>query len=329
VNSSSSQWLFPASPKKKLSNKRPVLLVDVANLAFRSAFSFRGIMIQIDTGMYVSSGVIYGILSTILQLKDKYNPSGICFVYEGNKDNNHRFNDPVYKASRPTTKSVDITTEIQFIKELISLLGVINIIPQNGEADDGIAALTYKLKKYTQVLIYSNDHDMQALLDTNVKIIKPKFEIYTKENFISSYDFHPKYLSLLLAVAGDSSDNIPGIKNIGEKKAKEIFKSLLNNNIKLSPKNIAQAIHDKFVVVRKSYSVVEITDLIKRYYNLTKLNKQCILKVEIKNKDLEILEKFFLLLKMRRFLTELDKIHNVVKDLFLYQPAVLSAIKEI
>lgn len=153
--------------------KQTIALIDSANLAFRFAHSFKGQMIKTTATSQVSSGIIYGMLDTIWKLRELHKIDIAIFLLEGSHENNPRRKHPIYKSKRPTSISVDITAEMNLIKELAPLLGIPVAIPTIGEADDGIAFFTNKFCSFKyENLICSADHDMQVLLNKNTKIIK-------------------------------------------------------------------------------------------------------------------------------------------------------------
>jgi DNA polymerase-1 len=90
----------------------------------------------------------------------------------------------------------------------------VEIIPEY-EADDVIASLVKTIKPYDKVVVVSSDKDLKQLIDDNVEFLEPKkMDLVDKEKFFQEYGFYPEGMLLYLALLGDSSDNIPGIKGI-------------------------------------------------------------------------------------------------------------------
>lgn len=313
--------------RNKIRAQDTVIVIDTANLVFRLAYSFKGTMIQIDNGIFVNSGVIYQVVNTIIQLYEKFNPIGIVFVFEGDKKNNPRYDNPEYKSKRPSRKTLDITSELVLIKELIQYLGIVCLVPERGEADDGIATAVSLLRAHYRLLILSNDHDMQALLSKRVSIIKSKFELFTKQDFEKKYGFHPKHLSLLLAVAGDASDNLPGIKGIGEKKGASIFLDILEQNKEPTPKRIAIQLRLAYKKYDEMYTDKEITKIIKRYYKVTKLHTDWGTKTFVKKINIELLTWTFMKMKMKRFLAIMPQIKSMILSFYQKQKSLVRYLR--
>ena len=252
----------------QLPKQSNVLIIDAANLVFRAAYTFSGVKIKLKgTDISVSSGIIYQVISMLLGYYTRHRQTATFFVLEGSKANNPRYKMHEYKSKRPTSRTIDITAEMLLLKEIIVMLGGISVIPKRGEADDGIAYIAHHLddKRLTKCII-SNDHDMQALLGKYVMIVKNDATV-TRESFIAKFGFLPKHYSLFSAIAGDSSDNIPGVRGFGKKKTLDIFTKLAKAHTPVTIDNVI-----KEIVSTKTGTHMKPADLLEtihRYYYLT------------------------------------------------------------
>jgi DNA polymerase-1 len=91
------------------------------------------------------------------------------------------------------------------------------------EADDVIAAYARNLSARSRVVIVSADNDMLQLVTSTVTVIAGKNRVYTPAHVLERYGVAPHQLPLLKALAGDPSDNIPGIPHIGLKTARQLL----------------------------------------------------------------------------------------------------------
>lgn len=304
---------MPLIPK---SQKNIIALIDSANLAFRFAHSFRGMSIKTQNGTEVATGIIYGMLDTIWKLKELYNINDAIFVLEGPHENNPRRKHPVYKSKRATSVSVDITSEMTLIKELAPKLGMLSIVPVKGEADDGIAFCIENIKlPNVEFLVCSGDHDMQVLLQPNVKIIKSANKneqnatTFTEQNFWDENGFSPKLFSLFMAVTGDSSDSIPGIKGIGPKKGSVIFKELTSRGVTINYKSLANELIKTYPKILDGRSVDDIYNKISEYHNLTRIrNNWPVSTLTPEQPNRAYIKKIFELMKMKSFLMRHEEI---------------------
>ncbi len=153
-----------------------------------------------------------------------------------------------YKAKRPPLPD-DFKWQIRQTKELIKELNINCAEIPGYEADDIIATLADQCKKFSQVSIMTSDKDLKVLLDDCVVCSDPmKDALTTKESFINERGFEPKYFADYLALVGDSSDNIPGVKGIGPKAALMLITEYLTiENIYDHIDEITGAVKDKLV----------------------------------------------------------------------------------
>ena len=128
-----------------------------------------------------------------------------------------------YKSKRPPLPD-DFKWQIRQTKELIKELNINCAEIPGYEADDIIATLATQCKKFSQVSIMTSDKDLKILLDECVVCSDPmKDTLVTKESFMNERWFEPQYFADYLALVGDSSDNIPGVKWIGPKAALDLI----------------------------------------------------------------------------------------------------------
>ncbi len=129
-----------------------------------------------------------------------------------------------YKGKRPPLPD-DFKWQIRQTKELINELKINAAELPWYEADDIIATLADQCKKFSRVSIMTSDKDLKILLDECVVCSDPmKDTLTTKDSFINEWWFEPKHFADYLALTGDSSDGIPGVKWVGPKAASDLIK---------------------------------------------------------------------------------------------------------
>jgi 5'-3' exonuclease len=139
----------------------------------------------------------------------------------------------VYTGKKNNEKPEELLQQIELCEDIIRSLGFPLIKKEGYEADDIIASLVHKLSQVmpeTECFIYSSDKDLLQLLEyEKVKILNPRDnKVYDRNNDPALKKFGVPYYHIknYLALVGDSADGIPGVKNIGPKKAQKILSYL-------------------------------------------------------------------------------------------------------
>lgn len=199
------------------------LLFDVNNLCHRAfhttgSLSHKGIV----------TGVLFGVFRDILFLQELHQTENIIFCFDSGESIRKSIY-PAYKANRKpplTEKEAEAKeTLYQQIEKLrtkwLPALGYRNILQDMGyEADDLIASVCVDLHSTDEAVVVSSDQDLYQLLSGRVRIWNPhKKKTITIQSFKKEYGIHPYHWPKVKAIAGCSSDNIKGIKGVGEKTA--------------------------------------------------------------------------------------------------------------
>ncbi|MCM8818253.1 MAG: DNA polymerase I [Candidatus Omnitrophica bacterium] len=193
-----------------------IYLIDGTALIYRSFYALP----KLKTSSGITTNAIYGFTSTILKILKEKRPKYIAIFFDLAVPTFRHKTFEKYKEKRKPMPE-DLSAQITKIKEIISSLGIKYIEKEGFEGDDLIGSFVEKLKKSGyRIFIIASDKDVFQLLDENIFIINPiNYEIMDKEKFIERYGFEPKKIIDFIALAGDPSDNIPGIPGIGEKTA--------------------------------------------------------------------------------------------------------------
>jgi DNA polymerase-1 len=202
--------------------KKRAILIDGNNLLFRSyyATAYNGNLMKNSKGF--PKNALYGFVNMLNKIINEENPEYIMVAFD--KGRNFRQDLYVnYKDGRIETPA-DLKVQFPYAKEICTLLGIKYIECDNYEADDIIgtfARMAYEDKEYDATII-SSDKDLLQLIsdDVNVKLLKQKdYILMNEQTFFETYNIKPIRMIDLKSLMGDPSDNIPGVKGIGEKTA--------------------------------------------------------------------------------------------------------------
>lgn len=173
------------------------------------------------------SGAIYGFANILIKIITDYSPDGIVVAFDHARKTFRTEMYAEYKGTRKPTPP-ELISQFPLIKDMLSLMNI-NVIEQNGiEADDIIG--TISKNSNCDKIILSGDRDLLQLIDENTEVwltIKGVTEILkvNEQNLEEHFEIEkPCQIIDLKALMGDSSDNIPGVKGIGEKIAKKLIK---------------------------------------------------------------------------------------------------------
>jgi len=175
---------------------------------------------------HLVKGTTFGMLRITKAVVDELKPAQVVYAFDKGKPARRLAIYPSYKANR--TKGHGVNNEVELAKEMLHSLGV-NIAQINEvEADDIIGILVTHFREiYNEVIIVSSDFDLYQLIDgDNVVVYNPQRKVTINEDvFKENFDgFHPRKIIDIKCITGDTSDNIPGVKGVGEKGALKALK---------------------------------------------------------------------------------------------------------
>src|SRR5574344_1482505 len=205
---------------------KKIILVDGNNLLFRSYYAtdYSGNIMRNSNG--TPTNALYGFASMMNKIIEEEKPAYIAVAFDIGK-NFRRQKYPTYKAGRNETP-IELKEQMPIARELLTNMGIKSFELEPYEADDIIGTLAQKVTDNIEysALIISSDKDLLQLISpiVEVKLLKQKnFVKYNRQQFINDYGFEPIRMIDFKALAGDSSDNIPGVKGIGQKTAMDLL----------------------------------------------------------------------------------------------------------
>lgn len=201
---------------------KKIILVDGNNLLFRSyyATAYTGNVMRNSKG-FPTNG-LYGFINMMNKIIREENPDYILVAFDKGKTFRHDKYD-VYKAGRAAMPE-ELKEQFPVAKEILGAMGIRYFEIGNYEADDIIGTMARIVDEEDEFIatIVSSDKDLLQLIsdEVTVKLLKSNDHIMmTPEVFRETYKVDPIKMIDLKALMGDSSDNIPGVKGIGEKTA--------------------------------------------------------------------------------------------------------------
>lgn len=197
-----------------------IYLVDGSALMYRSYYAIRDL--RTSTGR--PTNAVYGFITTILKLLKERNPEYLCILYDLKAPTIRHITFADYKAQRRPIPE-ELVDQIPVIKEIVNLLGIKQIEKEGYEADDLIATLADRFSSEgNNVFIITGDKDIMQVLKERVVIIHPDgWKQFTIDDFRQRYGMEPSAVPDIIGLAGDTSDNIPGVYGIGEKTALKLL----------------------------------------------------------------------------------------------------------
>lgn len=219
----------PSAPKRLL------LLVDGHSLAFRAYYAFahsRNGPLRTATG--IPTSVCFGFLNSLLQVVEQVRPQALAIAFDRREPTFRHEADTNYKADRQETPE-DFLVDMGYLRQLLEALNLATVSYAGYEADDVLGTLACQaVQEGYQVKILSGDRDLFQLVDRTGQITV----LYLSRNPLqtsSSYQemdwqdvtekmgVTPAQIVDYKALCGDSSDNIPGVRGIGEKTAVKLL----------------------------------------------------------------------------------------------------------
>lgn len=206
---------------------KKVILIDGNNLLFRSyyATAYRGQMMKNSKGF--PTNAIFGFVNMLNKIIKDEKPSYIMVALDKGKTFRHdQYED--YKAGRLETPD-ELKIQFGVAKTILDNMGITYLEVEGYEADDIIGTFATMVTNSTdyKATIISSDHDLLQLINDKVEVKLLKSQSYIRMNkqvFIDEYGFEPHKIIDLKGLKGDPSDNIPGVKGVGEVTAKKLIK---------------------------------------------------------------------------------------------------------
>ena len=203
-----------------------LLILDGNSVINRAFFGVKPLTTR--EGLYTHA--IYGFLNILERMEREEQPDAVCVAFDLHGPTFRHLRYDGYKATRHKMPE-ELAQQMPVMKQVLQAMNIPIYECQGWEADDVIGTVGKICSNNGwECVVVTGDRDSLQLIDDNVHIKlvisrpgQTSATLYTRELFEEEYGFEPKKLIDLKALMGDSSDNIPGVRGVGEKTAKELL----------------------------------------------------------------------------------------------------------
>ena len=211
-----------------------LILIDGSGVAYRSYFAL--IRNPLINSRGESTGAVFGFINSLNKIVREYQPDYLAVVFDTPAPTFRHDLYSEYKSTRAKTPD-ELVEQFPWIDRAIDAFNIPTIRMDGYEADDLIGTLSVKASEAgIDVLMFTGDKDFYQLVTDRVKILHPKdFSIIDPEGVKEKFGVPPDRVIDMLALMGDSSDNIPGVQGVGPKTAISLieefgdFETVLND----------------------------------------------------------------------------------------------------
>jgi DNA polymerase-1 len=236
-------------------------IVDISSFIFRAYYSVR----NLSTSSGMPTGAVFGVANMMLKLLDDYAPTHVAVAMDSRTPTFRKDLYPEYKANRPPPPD-DLKVQFPLVEELIHGFDVAVLQKDGYEADDIIATIAKVAEEAgLRTVIVSGDKDLMQLVGSDVTMLDTmKDKVWDTKAVEEKWGVPPSLLGDLLAIAGDSSDNIPGVPRVGPKTAAPLImeygglESLLQNRENLKSKALIKRLTEHQESARLSSRLVAL-----------------------------------------------------------------------
>ncbi len=205
-----------------------LMVIDGNSIINRAYYGIRPLSTR--DGLYTHA--IYGFLTTLLRLESEETPDAVCVTFDVHAPTFRHKASAAYKATRKPMPE-ELRMQVPVLKEVLDALNIPRYELEGWEADDLLGTISRKCAAVDwECVVVTGDKDSLQLIDgsTKVKLVSTRMgqtttKDMTEESFREEYGFAPIHMIDLKALMGDSSDNIPGVKGVGEKTAMSLIQT--------------------------------------------------------------------------------------------------------
>ena len=230
-------------------------LIDGNSYVYRAYYAIRGL----TNSKGFPTNAIYGFTNMLLKIIKEKKPDGIIVSFDSPVPTERHRIFEAYKAQRPETPG-DLIQQLPYIRKMVAALNIKVFEIPGYEADDILGTLAKQAAANgADVYIVTGDKDMLQTVDDRIKVYDPmKDKVFDEAYVREKYGVGPARIPEYMALTGDAVDNIPGIRGIGEKTARELlteFSSLdelLNNAGRIRKEKLRVLVSENADIARLS-----------------------------------------------------------------------------
>ncbi len=198
-----------------------LLLIDGSSYIYRAYFAIRQ---TLTTHKGFPTKAIYGVTNMLIKVLKEKDPKYVAVVWDAKGPTFRHELYPDYKANRPPMPD-DLSVQIPYIRKVVESLGFPQLEMDGYEADDIIATIVRRMPEQ-RIIIVTGDKDLLQLVSERVSIWDPmKDEYIDLATVRERFGLEPGQFTDVMALSGDTSDNIPGIPGVGPKTAQKLIRT--------------------------------------------------------------------------------------------------------
>ncbi|MEN6486772.1 MAG: DNA polymerase I [Syntrophobacteraceae bacterium] len=201
--------------------RKSFYIIDASSYIYRAFYA----LTRLTNSKGMPTQAVYGFAQMLLKVIRDRKPDYICVVFDAPGGNFRHQMFESYKATRQKMPE-DLVVQLPYIRELVKVHGIPQMELQGYEADDLIATLTHwGLERELNVVIVSGDKDLHQLI-RDPEVLQwdtQRDRVFDEAGVLERFGVTPRQMADYLALVGDSTDNVPGVKGVGEKTARELI----------------------------------------------------------------------------------------------------------
>jgi len=204
------------------SEGKTFFIIDGSSYIYRAFYAIR----RLTNSRGMATQAVYGFVTMLLKVIRERKPEYICVVFDAPGPNFRHELSEAYKATRQVTPE-ELIPQIPYIKKAVQYFGVPQMELEGYEADDLIATLTHWASaRGLEIVVVSGDKDLHQLIqDPVVRQWDPQNDrVFTELVVLERFGVTPGQMVDYLALVGDTTDNIAGVKGVGGKTASQLIK---------------------------------------------------------------------------------------------------------
>ena len=236
-------------------------LIDGNSYVYRAFYAIKGL----TNSKGFPTNAVFGFTNMLLKIIREKKPDGIVISFDSPvPTERHRIYED-YKAQRPETPG-DLIRQIPYIRKIISALNIKIFEIPGYEADDILGTIAKTgASEGMDVFIVTGDKDMLQIVNERVKVYDPMKDMVFDEQYVmEKFGVVPARIPEFMALAGDAVDNIPGIKGVGEKTARELvtqfdnLEDMLNNTERIQKEKLRRLVSENIDIVKLSQKLATL-----------------------------------------------------------------------
>jgi len=251
-------------------------LIDGNSYVYRAFYAIR----NLSNSRGFPTNAVYGFTNMLLKIIREKKPDAIIVSFDSPvPTERHRIYEE-YKAQRPEAPG-DLVRQLPYIRRMIDAFNISIFEIPGYEADDILCTIARKgSSRGLSVFIVTGDKDMLQIVNEKIKVYDPMKDLVFDEAYVrGKFGVEPARIPEFMALTGDAVDNIPGIKGIGEKTAKELLsqfdslEAMLNNSEMIKKEKLRHLVAENREIARLSKKLATLDSTVPIDLNLD----ECIL----------------------------------------------------